>query len=333
MKKALNLIILLVILLIVGCDKKEKMTIGFLYPSELTVRYNIESSFFKDYCAKQGVEVIIKSASYDESVQMEMANQMIKQKVDALVLIAANINTAGAIVRNAHAEGIPVMAYNRMIKNSEVDFFVASNNDIIGKAMVDAVLKEKPSGNFVILGGDKFDKNGEELKGSIKKHLKSKIDSKQVNIVYETFIEKWDREIAAFEMKKVLQLNGDNIDAVIVCNDRMAAGVIEVLEEHGLAGRVAVTGQDAVLEACRNVIAGKQTVTLYHPLKIMAKKGAEIAIDMAKGKKLDGFVNSTDFNGLKEVPTHRVNSIPVNKNNIEEVLVGSGFYTKKQLFD
>lgn len=332
MKQVINLIIILVAIFTVGCKQKEQLTIGFLYPSEVTVRYNKESSFFKDYCATQGVKVIIKTASDDESIQIELANEMIEQKVDALVIIAANINTAGAIVRNAHAEGIPVMAYNRMIKNSDVDFFVASNNDIIGKAMVDAVLKEKPSGNFVILGGDKFDKNGEELQVAVKKYLKPKVDNKKVNIVYETFIEKWDRNIAAFEMEKVLQLNGDNIDAVIAGYDGMASSVIEVLQNYGLAGSVAVTGQDAELEACKNVIAGYQTVTIFHPLKSIAEKGAEIAIEMAKGKNLDNFVNSADFNGLKEVPTHRVNSIPVNKNNIEEVLVGSGFYTKKELF-
>ena len=332
MKVVISLLVLMVVLFTAGCKKKEQLTIAFLYPSEVTERYNKESSFFKEYCAKQGVEVIVKTASDDESVQLELANEMIAQKVDALVLIAANINTAGAIVRNAHAEGIPVMAYNRMIKNSEVDFFLGSNNDIIGKAMVDAVLKEKPSGNFVILSGDKFDKNGEELHNAIKKYLKPKMDNKQVNIVYETFIEKWDPYIAAFEMEKVIQLFGDSIDAVIVGYDGMATAVIGVLDNYGLVGRVAVTGQDAELEACRNVIAGKQTVTIFHPLKIIAEKGAEIAIAMAKDKKLDSFVNSSDFNGLKEVPTHRVNSIPVNKNNIEEVLVGSGFYTKKQLF-
>ncbi len=191
MKKLISILTLFVMIFIAGCKQKEQKTIGFLYPSELILRYNLESNFFKEYCAKQGVEVIIKIASDDESIQMELANEMIEQKVDVLVLIAANIYSAGSIVRNAHIEGIPVMAYNRMIKNSDVDFFIASSNDVVGKAMVDAVLKEKPSGNFVILGGDKFDKNGEDLYAAIKKYLKPKIDNKQVNIVYETFIEKW----------------------------------------------------------------------------------------------------------------------------------------------
>ncbi len=316
-----------------GCKDKEQVTIGFLYPSDLTVRFNKESSFFKEYCEKQGVEVIVKTASNDESLQIELANEMMEQGVDALALIAANVNTAAVIVRNAHADGIPVLAYNRMIKNSDVDFFVASSNDLIGKIMVDAVLKEKPTGKYVILGGDKFDKNGEELQAAVKKHLKSKIDQKQVEIVYETFIEKWDPSIAAFEMDKVIALHGNDIDAVIAGYDGIAASVIDVLRANKLAGKVAVTGQDAELAGCKNVIAGNQCVTVFHPLKTIAEKGAEIAIEMAKGKKLKDFANSTDFNGLKDIPTHRVNSIAVTKDNIDRVLVGSGFYTQKELYE
>ena len=333
MKSFVNITLLTFVILLCGCSQNERLTIGFLYPSDLTVRYNKESNFFKEYCAKQGVDVIVKSANNDESIQIELANEMIEQGVDALVIIAANINTAGVIVRNAHAEDIPVMAYTRMIKNSEVDFFVGSSNDLIGKEMVNAVLKEKPSGNFVILGGDKFDKNGEELQTAVKKYLKSKVSDKQVKIVYETFVEKWDPKNAAFEMRKVISLFGDDIDAVIAGYDGMAASVIEVLKEFDLAGKVAVTGQDAELDGCKNVIEGNQTMTVFHPLKTVAETGGEIAIEMAKGKSLKDFVNSSDFNGLKDIPTHRVNSIAVTKDNIEKVLIESGFYTRKELFE
>ena len=151
-----------VILLMSGCKENKKMTIGFLYPSDLTERYNKESAYFKSYAAKHDVDVIVKTASYDESLQIEIARELIEKEIDALVIIAVNVNTAAVIVREAQSEGIPVMAYNRMITNSEVDFFVACDNDLIGKIMVDAVVEEHPEGNYVILGGHKFDKNGED---------------------------------------------------------------------------------------------------------------------------------------------------------------------------
>ncbi len=326
--------VLLSIISLTGCKKsKEETTLAFLYPSKMTERFNRESQYFKEYCEKKGVKVIIKTANNDESLQIELANQLIDQEVDGLVIIAANINTAAVIVRNAHSEDIPVMAYNRMIKNSEVDFFVGSSNDIIGKLMVEGVLKEKPTGNYVILGGDKFDKNGLDLQKSVLKYLNPHVKNGSVKIIYETFIERWDPNIAAFEMDKVISLYGKDIDAVIAGYDGMSSAVIEVLKTRGLEGNVVVTGQDAELKSCKDVIAGNQLLTVYHPLKMIAEKGAEIAIEMAKGKDLEDLANSSEFNGLVEVPTHRVNSLGVTKDNIDKVLVESGFLTKEQLYN
>ncbi|WP_083631191.1 substrate-binding domain-containing protein [Labilibacter marinus] len=333
MKKGFTIVLLLVLVIITGCNEKGTTTIGFLYPSKETDRFNKESNYFKQYCADKGVEVIIKTASNDESKQIDQCNELIELGVDALVIIAANVNTAAVMVRNAQAESIPVMAYNRMIKNCEVDFFVASNNDLIGKVMVDAVVKEKPTGNYVILGGDKFDKNGEDLQTALLKYLKPKVDSKDVNLVYSTFIEKWNPTIAAFEMEKVLSLHGHDIDAVVAAYDGMSSAVIEVLKKHGIEDNVVVTGQDAELEACKNVINGDQLMTVFHPLKTIAEKGAEIAIEMTKGSKLKDFVNSSEYNGTIDVPTNRVNSIAVTKDNIDEVLINSGFYTKQELYN
>ncbi len=335
MNKNLGLVlfILLAIVSITGCKQEEGLKIAFLYPAEEWVRFNKEAHFFKDYAEKNGVEVILETADNDESIQIQRANELFEKGIDALVLIAVNVNTAAAIVRNAHDADVPVMAYNRMIQNSEVDFFVASSNDLIGKLMVDALIKEKPNGNYVLLGGDLFDKNGEQLQRAVKKYLDPHIKNGSVNLVYETFIEKWSGEVAAFEMEKVISLYGDDIDAVIAGYDGMSGSVIEVLKKYNLAGKVAVTGQDAEINACKDILNGYQTMTVFHPLKTIAEKGAEIAIEMAKGKKLDDYKNSSDFNGTYDIPTHRVNSIMVTKDNMEEVLVKSGFYKKEQLFD
>ncbi|TLX74095.1 substrate-binding domain-containing protein [Labilibacter sediminis] len=321
-----------VLLTVSGCKEEKKMTIGFLYPSDLTERYNKESSYFEAYAAKHDVDVIIKTASYDESLQIEIARELIEKEIDAMVIIAVNVNTAAVIVREAHNEDIPVMAYNRMITNSDVDFFVACDNDLIGKIMVDGALKKSPSGNYVILGGHKFDKNGEELQKAVKKYLKPSVESGSVNIVYETFIEQWTPAIAAFELEKVISLYGTDIDAAIVGYDGMANAVIEVLEKYDLEGKVAVTGQDAEVIGCKNIIAGKQAVTVFHPLKTLAEKAAEISIEMAKGKNTKEFVNSSEFNGQVDVPTHRVNSIAVDKDNIDEVLIKSGFYKREDIY-
>lgn len=315
-----------------GCSSDSGKKIGFLYPSNSIKRYNKESNFFKNFISSKGVDVIVRSADNDESIQIEQAKELIGEGIDALVITAVNVNTAAAIVREAKDHDVPVLAYNRMIENCELDFFVASKNDLIGKIMVDAVMKEKPAGNFVILGGDMFDKNGEGLYTAVKKYLKPYIDNGKVKIVYETYIEQWSAEVAGFEMEKVISLYGKDIDAVIAGFDGMAEAVIDVLKKYELEGKVAVTGQDAEIRGCKNVIKGYQCVTVFHPLKTIAEKAAEIALALSNGENINGFVNSTEKNGLIEVPTHRVNSIGITKDNIDKELIESGFYKHEELY-
>ncbi|WP_282039635.1 substrate-binding domain-containing protein [Saccharicrinis aurantiacus] len=328
-----GLLSIMFVILLVGCSKTKQNTIGFLHPTKDIIRFTIESKAFKDYCKPQGYDVIIKGAQNDEALQIEQARELIAQDVDLLVIIAVNINTAAAIVREAHENNIPVMAYNRLIENCEVDFFMGSNGDQIGKIMVDALVEKSGGGNFVILGGDKFDKNGLDLQKSAEKYLQPYIDQEKVNIVYKTYIEQWMPSIAKYEFEKIISLYGTDIDAVLAGSDGMAEAVISVLKEHDLQGKVAISGQDAEIRACKAILAGNQTVTVYHPLKEIAHKGAEIAIDMINNKNLKKYINSSEFNGLIDVPTHRVNSIGVNKDNLQEVLVDSKFYTVDQVYN
>ncbi len=325
--------ILSIIFISPGCSNKKNLKIAFLYPSKTIERFRKESEYFKAYAEKQGIEVIIKDSEVDETIQKAQALEVIEQGVDAIVIIAVNVNTGAAIVREAKENDVKVLAYNRMITNSDVDFFVASNNDQIGKSMIDAVIKEKQGGNFVILGGDKFDKNGLDLQAAIKKYLKPYISNGKVNIIYETFIEQWSDVIAQHEMQKVISLYGTDIDAVISGFDGMSDAAIKVLKNYDLAGKTSVTGQDAELRGCRNIVKGYQSMTLFHPLKSLAEKAAEISIEIAKGKDPKKFVNSTENNGFGDIPTHRVNSIVITKDNIDKELINTGIYSREEVYN
>ncbi len=333
LRLTLFVFILLPILFSAGCTNKKNLKIAFLYPSKTIERFRKESEFFKAYAEKQGIEVIVRDSEVDETLQKAQASEVIEEGVDAIVIIAVNVNTGAAIVREAKENDVKVLAYNRMMTNCDVDFFVASSNDQIGKSMVDAVIKEKPQGNFVILGGDKFDKNGLDLQNAIKKYIKPHIDNGNVNIIYESFIEQWSDVVAGYEMQKVISSYGTNIDAVISGFDGMSDAVIDVLKKYNLEGKVAVTGQDAELRGCKNIVQGYQTMTLYHPLKALAEKAAEVAIELAKGKNTKEFINSTENNGYADIPTHRVNSIVITKENIDKELINTGVYTRDEIYN
>ncbi len=331
-KKYASLLFLMLVIL-VGCTSKtDKIRIAYLYPSDELSRFNKEGNYIKNYAQKYGAEVIIKTAAYDEAVQSQQAKELIDDGIDALIIVAVNINTSAAIVREAKDNGVPVLAYNRMIRNSDVDFFVASSNDLIGKIMVDAVKDKIDSGNVVILNGDKFDKNAIDLQRAIHKYLQKDIDRNKIHIIYESYISTWSKSISAYEMDKVISLNGTNIDAVFAGFDGMSDGVIETLKKYGLNGKVLVTGQDAEIDACKHLVSGDQIVTVFHPLKTIAETAAKVTLEMAKGHSLKEFQNSTENNGKYEVPTHRVNSIAVTKDNLDKVLIKSGFYKKEDIY-
>lgn len=332
LKNIYIVLLIIIVFLLKACKSEDDIKIGFLYPSKEILRFNKEVGFFKKYANDKGVQVIVKQASNDEAIQFQQATEVINQGVNALVIVAVNVNTSAAIVRLAKSKDIPVVAYNRMIVNSDLDFFVASSNDQIGKIMVDAAIKEKPQGNYVIFNGDKFDKNGDELQKAISKHLLPHVNAGKVNVVYESFVENWSNENSAYEMEKVISTLGKNIDAVLAGFDGMAEGVIEVLKKYELNGKVVVTGQDAELRGCRNIVEGNQTVTVYHPLNKLAEKAAEITIEIAKGNSVTQFVNSTEVSRDYKIPTHRVNSIAVTKDNIDEVLIKSGVYKKEEIY-
>lgn len=330
--KGLLTIFAIVAFILSGCSRSDKVKLGFLYTSDVTERYVKEAAFFKKRAQQLGAEVIVEHADGKEALQYEKAVEMLEAGVDAIAIISVNGNTAAAIVRKAHEYNVPVLGYNRLIQNCELDLFLSGNNETIGSAMVNEVLKVKPQGKFIILGGSKDDRNGFELQQSLERNLKAAVDAGKVEILYKTFIEDWNPAYAAYELKQVLSYTGAKPDAVIAGFDGIAETAIQVLEEYGYTD-VAVTGQDAMLTAVKNIIAGKQTMTVFHPLQTNAFRAAELAIDLADQKLPKETELSYVNNGLIDVPTIKIESIPVTIDNIDEVLIDSGFYTKEQVYN
>jgi len=318
-----------------SCQSNDSMRIGFLYTSPNTERYVKESNYFKQHGEKLGVEVIVEHGQGDEAKQFEKALEMFDQGIDALTVISVNANTAAAIVREGHERGVKVIAYNRLIKNCDLDLYIAGDNEDLGKIMVGEILKVKSQGKAIILGGDKYDRNAVEMHASIKKELQPSIDRGDIEILYETYIEEWSAVNAAFELDQFLSFTGIVPDIIFAGYDGIADASVRVLEEHNITSPVYITGQDAELRGVKNILAGKQQMTAFHPLKIIAEQAAELVVLMLKNEKKFNKTNlSYTNNGQKEVPTLKVASIAVTKENLNKVLIDdSGFYSKEEVYN
>ena len=139
----------------------------------------------------------------------------------------------------------------------------------------------------------------------------------------------WLPENALKIMENALTANNNKIDAVVASNDATAGGAVQALSAQGLAGKVAISGQDADLAAIKRIEAGTQTMTVYKPITKLANDAAEIAVQLGKGETPKS--NATLNNGKKDVPSYLLTPIPVDKNNIESTVVADGFHKKSDL--
>jgi len=332
MRKILRFSVLVLVFGIVyGCGNKKVATVGYLGSASYRDRFVKEGNFIAKRLSENGVETIMLYAEDDDAIQLQQGYELLNKGVDVLVINAVNGNTIAPLVRDAMNKGTKVIAYNRLINNAEYDLFVTGNNKDNARLFCEAAFSQRPTGNYVVFGGDRFDRNGLELKQHIDSILKPHIESGKINLLYETFIEGWSRERAAFELQQVIDAYGTEIDVVISCNDPMGLGVNDVLSKYGKVGEVIVTGQDATLEAVQAIYNGDMYMTIYHPHKTLGYKTAELIVEMLDGKRARQLSNAFTFNGLKDIPTYQVNSIAVTKENLKEVLIDGGEFTLNEI--
>lgn len=330
MKKIFKVYLLLTLVItIISCKEQKGTTVGLLMESFGAARWEIDRKYFEQSVKELGGNVITKMSDGTDATQYAQAIELIEQGVDVIVIVAANVNSAAAIVREAHHENIKVIAYDRLIKNSELDYFVGLNVAQIGEFQARYALERKPQGNYVIIGGDKSDDNAIVLMNGQKEILKEKVGKGDINILYKGYTSGWSAKEAAYEVEQVIKLSGKNIDAVITSNDGMAGGVIEALNKYDIQNAI-VTGLDAELAACRRINKGEQSMTVYQPYKKIATAAAELAVKVAKKDKLDYSFSYRD-NGRIKVPSIILEPILIDKNNLKQV-IEDGIYTEDEIY-
>lgn len=250
--------------------------------------------------------------------------------MDILVVIPHNAEATAAIVEKAHAAGVKVIAYDRLIKNSDVDLYVSFDNERVGQMQAEAIVKLVPKGKYVYIGGSETDNNAHLFKKGAFDVLQPYIDRGDIQIVYDQWTKDWNPAVAMANMENALTANNNQIDAVVAANDGTAGGVIQALAAQGLAGKIPVSGQDAELAACQRIVEGTQTMTVYKPIKLLAEKAAELAVAMAKGEEIK--TDRTVHNGKIDVPSILLDPIAVDKTNIDQTVIADGFHSKEDVY-
>lgn len=313
-----------------GSKKSGDVTIGFSLATLQEERWQRDRDLFVAAAEKLGAKVEVQAANNDEAKQISQAENLISQGVDVLVVVPQNADAAAAIVEKAHEAGVKVLAYDRLIRNSDLDLYVSFDNEKVGELQASAITKLVPKGKYVYIGGADTDNNAHLFKKGAFNILQPLIDSGDIEVVYDQWTRDWNPANALANMENALTANNNQIDAVVAANDGTAGGVIQALAAQGLAGKVPVSGQDAELAAVQRIVEGTQTMTVYKPIKALAEKAAELAVQLAKGEQIatDAAIN----NGKIDVPSVLLTPIAVTKDNIDDTIIADGFHSKEDVY-
>ena len=305
----------------------DTINIGMSFDSFVIERWQRDRDVFVSTAKEMGAEVNVQNANGNIEEQKRQIMYFIEQNVDVIVIICIDADTLSEEVKKAKNAGIKVIAYDRIIRDADIDLYVSFDNAKVGKMMgetlVDSGIGE--GSNIVMIGGSPADYNVPALEeGFI-----SVMDENKVNILDRTHCEAWRAEIAYdYVYENMETISG--ADAIMCGNDNIASKVVSALSEQRLAGRIPVTGQDADLEACQRIVEGTQLMTVYKPVDNLAKQAAECAIKLAKHENLG--TDQTMNNGAYDVPCILLEPIPVTKDNIDEVIINSGFHTREDVY-
>lgn len=310
-------------------SENDRVLVGFSLGTSREERWIKDADFFVERANELGANVAVKYSGEDSALQISQAENLIIQGVKALVVVPNDAVAAARIVEMAHTAGIPVIAYDRMITNSDVDLYITFDGRRLGELQAQEIVKRAPKGDFAYIGGSPTDNNAFLLKEGSMKVLDPLIKKGTVDIVVDTFSVNWQPE-EAYKALKAYLASGKTVDAVIAANDGTAGGSIRALREYGLEGKVPVSGQDADVAACQRIIAGTQAMTIYKPLKTLAYTSAEAAVNMTLGKK--AVVNGSINNGRKDVPSYFIDPIVVTKDNMDAVIIDSGFHSRESIY-
>lgn len=229
-----------------------------------------------------GAEYISSDAGSSAEQQLTDVENLIAQGADALIILAQDGTAILPAVSSALEQGVPVIAYDRLIEDPE-GLYVTFDNVGVGRLQAEVIYDLVPTGNYAIIKGNQADANADFLRAGYEEVIGEAVAAGDITIVGEDYTDNWDPAIAQTTMEQYLTQADNDIQAVLSENDGMASGVVAALEAQGLAGQVPVSGQDADLAALNRVALGTQAVSVWKDARELGQAAGEAAVALAQG--------------------------------------------------
>ena len=313
----------------------ESGSIALLLPESKTARYesqdrpNFERKA-KELCAD--CKIIYSNADQDAAKQQQQAEAAITNGAKVLVLDPVDAASAGAIVTNAKSRQIPVISYDRLITDADIDYYISFDNEQVGKLQGESLVKkltdDGAKGSIIMINGAPTDNNAKLFKEG----AHSVIDGSDYKVAKEYDTPDWSPDKAQQEMEQAITAVGKGgFVGVYAANDGTAGGAIAAMKGNGIdPTKIPTTGQDAELAAIQRILIDEQYMTVYKAIKAEAEAAAELATALAMGETPPAADDKID-NGTKQVPSILLTPVAVTKDNINDTIIKDKFWSVDEI--
>ena len=327
----------------------ESNLIGVSMPTQDLQRWNQDGANMKEKLEAAGYQVDLQYANNEVGTQVSQIENMIANGVKVLVIAAIDGSTLTSVLATAKDAGIPVIAYDRLIMNTDaISYYCTFDNYMVGTIQGQYIedqlkLKDAAEGtvyNMEITAGDPADNNALYFYQGAIDVLKPYIDSGVIKIVSgqvefaDVATAAWSTETAQSRMESILAsyyADGTQLDACLCSNDSTALGVTNALGSSYTGKYPVVTGQDCDIANTKNIIAGKQSMSIFKDTRTLAAKTVEMVNAILSGAEVEINDTSSYDNGTGIIPTYLCAPVFADINNYQELLVDSGYYTADEL--
>ncbi len=323
--------------------------VGVSMPTKDLQRWNQDGANMQEKLEAAGYEVELQYASNQTDTQVNQIETMINDGCDVLVIAAIESSSLGTVMDKAKENNIPVIAYDRLIMNSDaVSYYATFDNFQVGvvqgQYIVDTlgldVSDTSKTYTMEITAGDPGDNNAGFFYNGAMSVLQDYIDAGIIEVksgqvdFEDVATASWATEKAQSRMDSILSnyySDGTNLDICLCSNDSTALGVENSLAANYTGDYPIVTGQDCDIENTKNMIAGKQSMSVFKDTRKLAEQVVTMVGQILNNETVDVNDEETYDNGTGIIPSYLCTPEFADANNYKELLIDSGYYTEDQL--
>lgn len=301
--------------------------VGLLMDSYVIERWRTDQNLIVERVKSLGGTCLVEVPHGNPDEQVKLGKKLIAAKVDVLIIVPTDADKAAEIVSEAKKAKIPVISYDRMIASKDIDLYISYDGTKVGQLQAQYAKDRVPSGRYMLINGPTSDRNSTLFRDGQLSVLNEAMNSGKIKVIADFILDDWSELESIMKVEEYLSNNSSPPDVILAANDALAMGAMQVLPRE-LLGKILITGQDADRGALRNIVAGRQSMTVYKPIKPLAYQAAEMAIKLAKREPVASKkVRVANY----EVNAILLEPVVVDKANYKETIVKDGHLSMSEI--